>query len=49
MRIWKIMMVLACGLAVLANGYPFDEPEPAVPIPASVPAFSWIDVFKGPN
>jgi hypothetical protein len=57
MKTWKIMMVLACGLAILATGSPFDEPGPAVQAhgampngqPAIPPTFSWNDIFKGPR
>lgn len=57
MKTWKILMVLACGLAVLAAEFPSDDPGPAAHAhgvmpngqPAIPPTFSWNDIFKGPR
>jgi hypothetical protein len=49
-RTWKCLLLLASGLLVLAVSFPFDEPAPVVQAMAAVPpAFSWNDVFKGPQ
>jgi hypothetical protein len=55
MKTWKILMVLACGLAVIAADFPNDDPGPAARAvmpngqPAIPPSFSWNDIFKGPR